>query len=84
MAGHRDSSGSKNGTGAGAGGGTGGKVGEDGGAGSKASQGPAAAPGEERLPRSYDRGSREMRKTAIDAMAPTAVTYQLALQVSRI
>ncbi|CAM9449189.1 unnamed protein product, partial [Ectocarpus sp. 8 AP-2014] len=30
--------------------------------------------------RSYDRGRREMRKTAIDTMAPTALTYRLALQ----
>ncbi|CAN0243592.1 unnamed protein product, partial [Ectocarpus sp. 13 AM-2016] len=30
--------------------------------------------------RSYDRGRRELRRTAIDAMAPTALTYRLALQ----
>lgn len=31
--------------------------------------------------RPYDRGRSEMRKTAIDIMAPTALTYHLALQV---
>lgn len=34
--------------------------------------------------RSYDRGRRELRKTAIDTMAPTALTYRLALQVGRV
>lgn len=89
MVGHRDSvsqeDSDSNGdrAGAGAGADTGGQVGEGAGGGANSSQGPAAAPGEERLPRSYDRGPREMRKTAIDAMAPTALTYLLALQVNR-
>lgn len=29
-----------------------------------------------------DRGPRELRKTAINSMAPTALSYHLALQVS--
>lgn len=57
-------------------------VGEDGGA--EACKVPPAAPSNKSLPRPYDRGLREMRKTAIDAMAPTALTYRLALQVGRV
>ncbi|CAM9155364.1 unnamed protein product, partial [Hapterophycus canaliculatus] len=34
------------------------------------------------LSRRNDRGPRELRKTAIDTMAPTALTYRLALQAS--
>ncbi|CAM9110996.1 unnamed protein product [Ectocarpus fasciculatus] len=43
------------------------------------SQRLAGTPGESDV-RPYDRGRRELRKTAIDTMAPTALTYRLALQ----
>lgn len=47
------------------------------------SQRLAGTPGESDV-RPYDRGRRELRKTAIDTMAPTALTYRLALQVGRL
>ncbi|CAB1117846.1 unnamed protein product [Ectocarpus sp. CCAP 1310/34] len=43
------------------------------------SQRPAGPPGASDT-RSCNRGPRELRKTAIDTMAPTALTYRLALQ----